>query len=69
MRACSRKWAAVVGGGPGSFHSGLISPRADSCTGGGAAVGGAPERGSDNDDNILNQYRENCVTTSDNKSF
>ena len=23
-------------------------------------MGGAPERGSDNDDNILNQYRENC---------
>ena len=54
---------------PGQFSLGLISPRADSCTGGGAAVGGAPERGSDNDDNILNQYRENCVTTSDNKSF
>ena len=55
VRACSRKWAAVVGGGPGSFHSGMISPRADNCTGGGAAVGGAAERGSDNDDNIDNQ--------------
>ena len=45
---------------PGQFSLGLISPRADNCTGGSAAVGGAEERGSDNDDNILNQYREKC---------